>query len=406
MRNIWRTASRSSTTALTLAVGIVALITLECLILGADAGLLRFFLTTACPEATIHHEGFRGFEPDQAGWPLSPLLSSSDTVVAAVSKCPAVAVVTPVVYFDGQLSDGMDLLPCKGVGVEPLSYVGVYPAASMVGGRFLVPEDDDAVVLGSKLAAEFGLTVGASITILAQTRYGALSARQLRVVGLRRTGNVNEDGRTVYLALTTVRSLLELELDTSSAVLVRAASLDLPIGSIETALQHGGYSCAAVTGWYERSLWIRQLKTRRTLGLAVVGCFIAITVVAGFVNALLISAHERRREIGTLQALGFTRVQVVGVFVAEGTILGTGAAVVGAVTGGLVTWLLSVYGLDLSIDGERTLLFGPSRLYASFSVPVLVKFGVSGILAAFVSSLYPAWLVSRNDPAVTVRGAT
>ena len=63
--------------------------------------------------------------------------------------------------------------------------------------------------------------------------------------------------------------------------------------------------------------------------LLVLSSFLFLAAAIGIVNAMLMSVHERTREIGTVRALGMRRSAVIRLFVLEGLALGTVAATLG-----------------------------------------------------------------------------
>ena len=67
--------------------------------------------------------------------------------------------------------------------------------------------------------------------------------------------------------------------------------------------------------------------------------FLALAMLAIF-DTQVLSIFHRRREMGTLMALGFTRTKVIGLFTLEGMLNGVLAALVAAVYGiPLLTWM-------------------------------------------------------------------
>ena len=68
--------------------------------------------------------------------------------------------------------------------------------------------------------------------------------------------------------------------------------------------------------------------------LAVLSSFLFAAAAVGIVNSMLMSVHERTREIGTVRALGMRRAMVVRMFVLEGLALGVVSAAAGVALGG------------------------------------------------------------------------
>ena len=65
-----------------------------------------------------------------------------------------------------------------------------------------------------------------------------------------------------------------------------------------------------------------------------------IIAVLGVANTLIASVLDRTRELGILRAIGASRRQVRGAVLAEATLIGLSASLLGAPSGFLVSWLV------------------------------------------------------------------
>ncbi|MGK5082931.1 FtsX-like permease family protein [Bdellovibrionota bacterium FG-1] len=117
-------------------------------------------------------------------------------------------------------------------------------------------------------------------------------------------------------------------------------------------------------------------------------------------NSVSIAVAERKREIGTLRALGATRGGILTLFLSEAVVMGAMGAFVGAWLGrGLAAVLLSLVTRSMSsqyltrID-VSTLLFGPGEVLRAVAL---------GATAAFLAALFPAWRATTIDPLEAMR---
>ncbi|WP_224335208.1 ABC transporter permease [Haloprofundus halobius] len=130
------------------------------------------------------------------------------------------------------------------------------------------------------------------------------------------------------------------------------------------------------------------------VNLFLVGLGAISLVVAGvsIANVMLMSAIERREEIGVLRAVGYERSDVLRIMLTEATLLG----VVGAFLGVLVS-----LGLGLVINDA--LLGNPLAFTVEGLRYALLGF-VFGVAASALGGLYPAWKASRQRPVDALRG--
>jgi putative ABC transport system permease protein len=116
--------------------------------------------------------------------------------------------------------------------------------------------------------------------------------------------------------------------------------------------------------------------------------------VTGLVFSL--AAHERRRELGVLRALGSPRSVVFRLLLAEAVVL----ALAGAASGIALCLAIAFWFRDAIVFLlEMPFLFPPPALLAALVVGGLLVALLSVVLAAFV----PAWRISRMEPASAMR---
>jgi putative ABC transport system permease protein len=131
-----------------------------------------------------------------------------------------------------------------------------------------------------------------------------------------------------------------------------------------------------------------------------IGTTLAVTIVSipllAFISAMV--AHERRREIALLRALGATKTYVVRLMLAEsfsiaviGGLIGIGAAMV------VIVFFQDFIATSLKIP---FIIPAPLVLLVDGSTALLLCAGIGGI-----ASLYPATLINRSDPYETIRKA-
>ena len=110
-----------------------------------------------------------------------------------------------------------------------------------------------------------------------------------------------------------------------------------------------------------------------------------VIAVVGVINTLLLSVHERTRELGLLRAVGMSRRQVRSSIRWESLII----SLIGTLTG-LVIGLLFGWGLVRALRDDGVTAF---EVPWDQLVGVVVLAAVAGVGAA----LYPAWRASRLD---------
>jgi len=134
---------------------------------------------------------------------------------------------------------------------------------------------------------------------------------------------------------------------------------------------------------------VRRLLNGTTLAVAIV----SIPLLA-FISAMV--AHERRKDVAILRALGATKTYVVRLMLAEsfsiaiiGGLIGIGAAMV------VLVFFQDFIATSLKIP---FIIPSPFALLVDGGTALFLCAGIGGI-----ASLYPAILINRSDPYETIR---
>ena len=116
-------------------------------------------------------------------------------------------------------------------------------------------------------------------------------------------------------------------------------------------------------------------------------------IVGGIVvaNTLLMSVHERTREIGTLRALGWAKGRILSQIVQESLLLCILSAIVGSIMGVLLL-VLAARAPGLS-----------GLISARWDAQIFIRAIVLTLVVGLVASAYPAWRASRLQPVEALR---
>lgn len=187
--------------------------------------------------------------------------------------------------------------------------------------------------------------------------------------------------------------------------------LEIPEGKI-SAIQvkvQPGYSVEDIASLIAQELpgvyAITSLGITRTVQHQTAGLFrglwtmmIIIWAVASLLIGLVffMMVNERRREIGTLRALGASTNFILRMFLIESTMLALGGGIVGVV---VATMFVRFFGQFLTLTTEAPLLMPPLASLLGFVLACLAV----ALIVALPALVYPAIRASRIDPAEAMR---
>jgi putative ABC transport system permease protein len=304
---------------------------------------------------------------------------------ARIRRVPGVAEVVPMRIVVSNCRASLDVVTFRGVPREAFA-AGEARRFRVVQGSL---EDwlrrTDAALLGRTLADRRGLSAGdrfdangITVTVAAVFDSDEPQDRNVAYVDLdflQRAPGVKQDGIvTQYNVRVTDPARLEEV----------AAAIDSEFHSAQepTATRPEKAFVARAAGDV-----LEIIGFTRWVGLA---CLAAVFALVA--NAIALSVRDRVKEIGVLQTLGFTGVQVGGLVVLEGLLLGVAGGILGT---GCAAAFLRLTSFSLSNDGQSIpFATGP----AVWGAGLLLSVGL-GVLAGLV----PAVLAARLPVAGSFR---
>jgi lipoprotein-releasing system permease protein len=337
-------------------------------------------------------------------------LDNYDALAARMRGLPNVVNVTPLV--DGQAmvtahasSTGAVV---KGIKVEDLKALRIV-SGNLVAGS-LDGFEDDAVVIGYRLADQLGVTVGGTITLItpegAVTAFGTVPRiKTYHIVGIFNVGMSLYDGTFVYMPLEAAQvyfrfpnAVSELEVRLNDPE--RAEAVASQISSA------AGPGIRAVPWQRAQASYFNFIQLQRNLYALVVSLVI---VVAAFniVSGLIMLVKDKGRDIAILRTMGATRGMVMRVFLLSGMSIGIAGTFLGVVVALLFAdnieaihkWLEGATGQNLF----PVEFFYLTQLPAKVEPHEVVLVILMSLGLAFLASIYPSWRAARLDPVEALR---
>jgi len=126
----------------------------------------------------------------------------------------------------------------------------------------------------------------------------------------------------------------------------------------------------------------------------------------GIFNAQTLSIFRRKKEIGTLMALGMHKKRVVLLFTIEGAMNAIFAIILTVLLFGPLLYYFSIYGVPLPIDYSDMGLIIAKRLIPIYSMPLLIATALIVFLILLLVSYLPSRKISKMHPVDAIRGKT
>ena len=245
-------------------------------------------------------------------------------------------------------------------------------------GRALLPEDDRAILLNTKIAADEGIQVGDTITLTVEEE-----DLNWKVVGL--IINVNNQQRDNFVPFDALARAIG-NANRGAFVMMATEVHDFETHERQIRDLRAVYEAARLKpGFFQSGGELRQqtqaqfdMITYLMLAMAILA---AVVGSVGLMSTMSINVVERAREIGVMRAIGASSAAILGIFIVEGILVG------------VLSWLIAA---PLSYPGARA--FSNVVGDTLFQMPLDFAYPVGGlggwlviiVTLSALASLWPA----------------
>ncbi|RVT95409.1 lipoprotein-releasing ABC transporter permease subunit [Rhodovarius crocodyli] len=336
-----------------------------------------------------------------------------DALTARIRAVPGVVQAAPII--EGQVlvtgdRGGAGGGLARGIKPDDLRARAIV-ASNIRAGRLDDFGPDDSIVIGTRLAARMGLTVGDRITLVSpQGRATVLGTiprtRSYRVVALFEIGMHEYDSTFVFMPLSSAQTYFQVP-DAASQIEVFVSDPSRVSATTNAIRQALGANNYRILDWQSlNSSFFGAVQVQRNVMFLIL-TLIIIVAAFNIISSLIMLVKDKGRDIAILRTVGATQGAVMRIFLLAGASVG--------VTGTLIGFGL---GMVFCVNIERirqfvqylsgTELFSP-EVYFLAQLPAVVDpmdvvqaVGM-GLVTSLLATLYPSWRAARTDPVVMLR---
>lgn len=285
----------------------------------------------------------------------------------------------------------------------------------------------NAAVLFANQAKRLEVGVGDVLTIQTETVGGRTNTVDVTIVAVAKDVGLLS-AFSIYVTQENLQDLYQLDADTTGAVWVYLKDIekaDETMGVLREALAAEGFGLLEhesapfyfkfegaagedwvgqrldVTTWQDEVSFLNWVVTAFDSLTGFLVSILVVIIAIGIMNAMWNAVRERTREIGTMRAIGMTRLRVAGLFLLEAILLGFFATSFGAVVGALASVGIDAAEIKVPIEAMQTILLSDTL---NLTVRPVALIGSVLALTGFtaVSALWPAIRASLLRPVVAL----
>ncbi|UCD38145.1 MAG: ABC transporter permease [Fidelibacterota bacterium] len=324
-----------------------------------------------------------------------------DSLISKLRAHPEVESVIPYVARHALVrrssrSDGIFLM-----GADLQQLQGVVDIGSFLTAGKLPPTGDtSAIIIGDKLAQQLGVNPGEKI-ILFDFNYllgsQGIRGREFTVAATYHSGMAEYDQLLGFTSLGAAQALFGLQKPPSKAIInvENRERAEVLAASIEEDLGFPYY----LISWRQRHASLFNWLQGQQLPILIVFGFIAAVALLNIFSTLSLVVVEKRRDIGILRSLGFSRRRIQGIFLYQGGIVGLVGSGAGIALALLLGNLQRKYQF-LALDSD---IYFMDALPIQWSWQSLVLIPSLGLVLSLLAAVWPARRAATIRPAEALR---
>lgn len=388
IKNLLLYKTRTILTFLILGFGIFTYIIVEGMLDGMTNQTVESIIQMQSSDIQIYPEGYNKEEQftilnlkneDE----ITKILDSKDYVVAYSKRITFTAML--------ELSSGMS--PVRVFGINPEEDEKTLKLMDYLKNdiKIAFAKDFDAffdtipACIGKALANELNLKEKDNIIISFKTKDGMYNSINLEVFSIFITSDSFLNSSCIIIPYNVAKN--SLNIDSATNILVK--TMDLKKVKNYTFDLQKSLPYTSISNWMEEGKEIIEISKTKGKFSGVFIVFILIIASIGIINTMIMSVHEKTKEIGTLKALGMSEKEIRKIFSYEGFALGLFGSIFGIILALPLNYYLAKVGLNVAAMMDINIIaeFGlPLVLYSSFPIKGYISAFILGVFVSYIST--------------------
>ena len=247
-------------------------------------------------------------------------------------------------------------------------------------------------MIGTRMAKHTGLKTRDFITMQWRTVHGTFDAREAVIVHVFKTTVQEIDNDQIWIPLTVLQQITDMP-DEATMIVMKNESAAFP----------------AVVDWNFKTLDfllqdLHAMVRMKSIGGSIFYSILLLLAMLAIFDTQVLSIWHRRKEMGTLMALGMTRSQLIGLFTMEGAFHGVLAAAIGAMYGiPLLSYIeRNGWALPQSTDDFGFAL--GEKIFPSYSAGLIVGTAILVLVVTSIVSFLPTKKIASLKPTDALKG--
>lgn len=382
-RNILGAGLRTWLNVFVLSMAFVAIIWIQGLINGQQRQVISNMIDSELGGGQYWYKTYDPYDPftvEESHGSLTPKVAE----LVSSGQATAILITSGAIYPQGRVQTALIK------GIDPAQEIVSIPAWDL-------KSDDPYIIpalIGTRMAKQTSLKKGDLVTARWRDINGTFDAADLEIVQIMDTHAPAIDSGQVWIPLDKMQEMLQAPGEATLIIMDRDMTSMPPGDEV----------------WIKKDLdfllkdIMEMIKMKSSSSAILYGLLLAMALLAIF-DTQVLAIFRRRKEMGTLMALGMPRSGVIGLFTLEGALHGILALFVGMIYGAPIMYLTAAKGLTFPKEAvDSTGMAMSNVLYPSYSLNLVIGTTLLVFVTVTIVSFMPARKIVKLKPTDALRG--
>lgn len=404
-RNLWRNRGRTVLSASAIFTGALVIT----LLVGFERGFVEDTVANVTGNLTGQIRVMNAdYVRNERVTPLQFYLPETEALLSALRSVPGVRLATPRTDIGLAIYRKGEQIPVRALGLDFADSPVVTARNGSLSAGTLPSPGKNEVLVSAGLAKELSLAPGDRVTALGRTAINGSNGRTFTVTGILSLADISLVNRVIFMDwrlgadfLRMNGNALSIHVFLDSGTDERKVARSLPDTLAKDGIESG---ILDIRPWYEVNGMYSFFRVADAMYALISAIFfiLASTVV---INTTMMSVLERRREIGTLGALGMEKSRIVALFLGESFFISLMGTLAGVAAGYAGVLLMGKYGIDVNAFGSSSFedMSVSQFIYPALPLRYCFFISLAGIAIALAACALPARMAASVESAEALR---
>ncbi len=380
LRNILSAGLRTWLNVIALSFAFVAIISLQGFYDGLNDQVEHATIDALYGGGQYWQKGYDPYDPLSLEDAHAPIHQQLQTLIDEKAATP-ILMRTATIYPQGRFRS----IILK--GIDPDQTILSIPSSLLRTGPDGIPG-----LIGSRMAKSAGLKKGDLVTVQWRDVHGTFDARDVRIVEVFSTTVQDIDNEQIWIPLDQLQQFTHM---TNQATIVVLKKDIPPVDNIP--------------GWEFKNLGfllqdLHAMVRMKSIQGSIMYLLLLFLAMLAIFDTQVLSIWRRRKEMGTLMALGMTRTKIIELFTLEGALHSLLAALVGAFYGIPLLAYIANKGFALPPQTDNFGFAIGEKLFPAYSPALVAGTTLLVCCVTTIVSFLPTRKIAHLKPTDALRG--